>query len=84
MINRYLAPCSYCGGIVQPDSGMVERVGQSWRTAHVECAKNSRSDDPLDLKMIRAATPGKLPPHSTRSPECKTGSTLLAGRILPA
>ncbi len=43
MINRYLVPCRYCGGTVQPDSGTVEQVGQSWLGAHVSCADQNRS-----------------------------------------
>ena len=38
MINRYLVPCRYCGGTVQPDAGTVEKVGQFWLGAHVSCA----------------------------------------------
>ena len=39
MINRYLAPCRYCGGTVPPDSGTMEKIGQSWMAAHVACAQ---------------------------------------------
>jgi hypothetical protein len=39
MINRYFAPCRYCGGTVHPDTGTVEKVGEYWLTAHVPCVE---------------------------------------------
>lgn len=39
MVNRYFAPCRYCGGTVQPDAGTLEKVGQTWLTAHIPCVE---------------------------------------------
>ncbi len=58
MINRYLAPCRYCGGTVPPDSGTVEKVGQSWRAAHLPCAETHRIDDQIDSLMMKPVVHG--------------------------
>lgn len=44
MFNRYPAPCRYCGGTIPPESGMVEKVGESWQAAHLACVEANRNE----------------------------------------
>ena len=44
MVNRYPAPCRFCGGTIPADSGTVERVGQTWLAAHHACMLVPRRD----------------------------------------
>lgn len=61
MINRYPAPCRYCGGTVQPDSGTVDKVGQLWRAAHLPCAEMHRTEAPVaTVKIKQVALGGHL------------------------
>jgi hypothetical protein len=53
MINRYPAPCRYCGGTVQPESGTVDKVGQLWRAAHLPCAEMHRTEAPAAMAQIK-------------------------------
>lgn len=69
MINRYLVPCRYCGGTVEPDSGTVEQVGQLWLGAHVSCADQNRCKISLFT--------GDAPPQPRRSPAAGSGITHL-------
>ncbi len=57
MINRYPAPCRYCGGTVQSESGTVEMVGKLWRAAHVKCAATKGSGGPLAAPEFRTVAP---------------------------
>jgi hypothetical protein len=59
MINRYLAPCRYCGGTVPPDSGTVEKVGQSWQAAHLPCAETHRTGGQKASLMMKTVALGR-------------------------
>lgn len=60
MINHYLVPCRFCGGTVQPNSGTVEQVGQSWRGAHLFCAEENRRSL---MMLMGAANPYPAASH---------------------
>ena len=62
MVNRYPAPCRYCGGTIPPDGGTVERVGQSWLAAHSACAIAPRRE----LVELQAAAFKSTPQRSSR------------------
>lgn len=47
MLNRYPAPCRHCGGTVPANGGTVEKVGESWKTAHPGCVSAQRNDTAL-------------------------------------
>jgi len=38
MRNRYPGTCYRCGERVEPGEGHFERLGNSWRTQHADCA----------------------------------------------
>lgn len=44
MFNLYPEPCRYCGGTIPPERGTVEKVGESWRAAHLSCAESKRRE----------------------------------------
>ena len=58
MNNPYLAPCRYCGGTVAPESGTVERVGQSFQAAHLACL-SQRQNQFLSLLCAGAVPQAK-------------------------
>ena len=42
-VNKYAAPCAYCGARVPPNGGSLWKEGRRWLVAHLDCADHGEA-----------------------------------------
>ena len=52
MVNKYPAPCCYCGNLVPVNGGKVWKRGRKWVCAHLACKQTSSAE----VVCIRTST----------------------------